>query len=170
MHARLLNACVAALAAGALVAAGFVAPAQSAVGKGHAYGHAKGHCRALHATGTGTDNGDGTTSATLYQGSRVVGSSEGSLVPGVPDADGLLPFTGTILLTTSRKGTLEVEVEGTFDTVTGEFSARSVEMAGKGPMRNARGKLRVWGVQDLAAATFTETVHARICVPKKNRP
>ncbi|MBF4769077.1 hypothetical protein ISU10_15020 [Nocardioides agariphilus] len=169
MHARLLRAGAVAVATGALVTAGLVAPAHAGPGNGHAYGHLKSQCRGFHATGAGTDNGDGTTSATLYQGGREVGSSAGALVPGVPDADGLLPFTGTIVLTTAKKGALEVSVQGTFSTVTGEFSARSVEVDGRGPMRNATGRLRVWGVQDLATGAFTETVHAKVCVPKKHQ-
>jgi hypothetical protein len=167
MHARFRRISAAALATGALVAAGLVAPADAVTGKGHAYGHGKGHCRAFHATATGTDNGDGTTTATLYQGTRQVGTSAGSLVPGAT-VDGVLPFTGTIVLTT-KKGILGAEVEGTFDTVTGEFSAHSVDLDGKGPMRNARGKLRVWGTQDLVTGAFTETLYARVCVPKKKQ-
>ena len=167
MHARLLRASAVALATGALVATGLVAPADAGTGSGHAYGQGKGHCRAFHATATGTDNGDGTTTATLYQGTREVGTSAGSLVPG-PIVDGVLPFTGTIVLTT-KKGTLVAEVEGTIDTVTGEVSARSVDLDGKGPMKNARGKLRVWGTQDLVTGAFTEKLHARVCVPKKKQ-
>lgn len=154
-----------ALTTGVLLTAGLAAPAEAA-GKG--YGHGKPQCRALHATGTGTDNGDGTTTATLYQGKREAGSSEGSLVPGVPGADGLLPFTGTIVLTT-WKGSLVAQVEGTFDTVTGEFAAKTSDIAGKGPLKNATGKLRIAGVQDLTTGTFTEVVHARVCVPKKKQ-
>ena len=167
-HTRLARTGAAALAAGALLAAGLAAPADAQPGKGKAHGHAKSHCRALHATGVGTDNGDGTTSATLYQGEREVGTTEGALVPGVP-VDGVLPFTGTIVLTSFKKGTLEALVEGTFDTVTGEFAARSVDIEGKGPMKNATGKLRLAGVQDLTTGQFTEVVHARICVPKKKQ-
>jgi hypothetical protein len=165
MHTRSVRSTAAALATSALLAAGLAAPAHA--GNGHAYGHGKGHCRAFHASGTGTDNGDGTTSAKLYQGSREAGSSEGVLSPGDTD-DGGLAFSGTIVLTT-RKGTLEATVEGTFDTVTGEFSARTGDLDGKGPMRNATGRLRLSGVQDLTTGTFTETVHARVCVPKRKQ-
>jgi hypothetical protein len=156
----------AALTAGVLMTVGLAAPADAANGKG--YGHAKPQCRGFHATGTGTDNGDGTTSATLYQGKREVGSSEGDLAPGVPGADGILPFTGTIVLTT-WKGTLEATVVGTFDTVTGEFAAKTNDVEGKGPLKNATGKLRIAGIQDLVSGTFTEVVHARVCVPKKKQ-
>lgn len=167
-HSRLLRVGAAALASAALLASGLSAPAEAKPGKGHAHGHGKGHCRAFHATGSGTDNGDGTTSATLYQGSREVGSSEGVLVPG-DTVDGVLSFTGTIVVTTVKKGTLEAAVEGTFDTVTGEFAARSVDLDGTGPMKNATGRLRLAGTQDLTTGSFTEVLHARICVPKKKQ-
>ena len=175
MHARphtpLARIGAVALATGTLLAAGLIAPAdaQPGKGKGHAHGHAKSHCRAFHATGVGTDNGDGTTSATLYQGEREVGTSQGTLVLDLTAGEGPLPFTGTIVITSNKKGTLEAAVEGAFDVVTGEFVARSVELDGTGPMKNATGKLRIEGVQDTATGTFTEVVHARICVPKKTQ-
>ena len=168
MHARLLGTSTAALAAGALVAAALTGPAGAAPGNGHAYGHGKGHCRAFHATGTGQDNGDGTTTAVLFQGQREVGSSAGrDLVLGDP-VDGVPTFTGVIVLTTP-KGTLEAAVAGTFDTVTGEFAARSAGLEGKGPLKQATGWLRISGVQDLATGEFTEVVHAKVCVPKKKQ-
>lgn len=164
-HRRLARTGAAALATGALLAAGLASPADAA-GKGHAYGHLKSHCRALHATGVGTDNGDGTTSATLYQGDRAIGTSEGMLAGEI--VDGMLAFTGTIVLTTSR-GSLEATVEGTFDTVTGDFAARSVDISGKGPMKNATGRLRLAGTQDLVTGEFTEVVQAKVCTPKKKQ-
>jgi hypothetical protein len=170
MHARtyrrLARTGAAALATGAVLVAGLVAPADALTGKGHAYGHLKSHCRALHATGVGTDNGDGTTSATLYQGDRTVGTSEGVLAGEI--VDGMLAFTGTIVLTTS-KGSLEAAVEGTFDTVTGDFAARSVDISGKGAMKNAAGRLRLAGTQDLVTGEFTEVVHAKVCTPKQKQ-
>ncbi len=165
---RLVRVGAAAVAAAALVTAGLTAPADAKPGKGHAYGHGKGHCRAFHAIGTGTDHGDGTTSATLYQGPHEVGTSAGALVPG-DTVDGVLSFTGTIVVTTVKKGTLEAAVEGTFDTVTGSFVARSVDLNGTGAMKNATGRLRIAGTQDLATGLFTEVLHARICVPKKKQ-
>jgi hypothetical protein len=157
-----------ALTTAVLMTGVLAAPAEAADAAGQGYGHSKPQCRAFHAKGTGKDLGGGLTSATLFQGKREVGSSEGHLVPGVPGPDGLLPFAGTIVLTT-WKGTLEAEVEGTFDTVTGVFVATTTDLEGKGPLRNATGKLRVVGLQDLVTGDFTEAVHARLCVPKKKQ-
>ena len=165
MQARLHRISAAALAAGVMMAAGLVSSADAVPGNGNANGHGKGHCRAFHATGVGTDNNDLTTSATLYHGQNAVGSTEGAFEL-VATVDGVLYFTGTILLTTP-KGTLDAAVEGTIDTVSGDFAAHSTEVVGAGAFKNATSKLRVWGTQDLAALTFTEVVHARICVPKK---
>jgi hypothetical protein len=164
-HSRSRRFAAAALVTGVLMTAGLAAPADAA---GNAHGKGKQHCRALHGTATGTDNGDGTTSATLYQGKREAGHVAGSLATGVPGPDGLLPFSGVIVLDT-WKGALEAEVEGTFDTVTGAFSARTQDLAGKGALRNASGRLRITGLQDLATGQFTEVVHARVCVPKKHQ-
>jgi hypothetical protein len=166
MHTRSGRIAAAALATGVLMTAALAAPAEAAHPKG--YGQGKAHCRALHATGTGQDLGGGATSATLYQGKRVAGSSVGQLETGVPGEDGLLPFSGTILLTT-WKGDLVAEVEGTFDIVTGVFRARTHDLEGKGPLKNATGRLRIVGIQDLATGEFTEAVHARVCVPKKSQ-
>jgi hypothetical protein len=53
---RLRKAAAALLATGGLFAAGLTAaaPAEASNGHGHAWGHFKGHCRAVHATGVGT--------------------------------------------------------------------------------------------------------------------
>ena len=105
MHARLGRAVAATFATGALMGAGLIAPADA--GPGHANGHGKGHCRALHAFGEGQDNGDNTTSATLYRarGKRELGTTLSTLVPGAV-VDGVLSFTGTLVFT-GPTGTLD---------------------------------------------------------------
>jgi len=163
LHTRLARATAAALATGALMAAGLSAPAEA----GNANGHGKGHCRAFHAFGEGTDNGDGTTTATIYRGKREFGTTAGTLTPGAT-VDGVMSFTGTIVLT-NDKGTLDAPVEGTFDTVSGEFAARSSTVTGTGDYAAVTGKLRIWGTQDLTAGTFSEHLHAKLCVPKKKQ-
>ncbi len=172
MHARLstpARAAAAVLATGALMAAGLVAPAHSQPGNGNgnANGHSKGHCRAFHAFGTGIDNGDGTTSATVYRGKREFGTTVGTLVPGAMDGD-VQSFTGTIVFTNDR-GTLTAPVDGAFDTASGQFAARSTDVTGTDGYADVTGKLRIRGTQDLTAGTFTEHLHAKLCVPKKKQ-
>jgi hypothetical protein len=156
------------LATGALVAAGLTAaaPAEASHGHGHAWGHFKGHCRAVHATGVGTDHGAGNTTATLYRGKREIGTTVGTLTIGTI-TDGIAPFTGTIVFTDAA-GTLNAPVEGALDTANGEFIATSDSVTGTGAYANVTGKLTFRGVEDLTALTFTEVVHGKLCVPKKH--
>jgi hypothetical protein len=167
MHARLpkqlARAAAAALATGALMAAGLVSPAEA----GNANGHGKGHCRAFHALGDGVTNTDGTTTATIYRGSHEFGTTTGTFALGAT-VDAVTSFTGTIVFT-NDKGTLTAPVEGTLDTVSGEFGARSASVTGSDGFANVTGKLRVWGTQNLVDGTFTEHLHAKLCVPKKKQ-
>jgi hypothetical protein len=164
---RLRRSAAALLATAGLVAAGLTAaaPAGASHGHGHAWGHFKGHCRAVHATGVGTDDGAGTTTATLYRGKRAIGTTVGTLTMGVV-TDGVAAFTGTIVFTDAA-GTLDAPIEGTLDTATGEFMATSDSVTGTGGHQSVTGKLTFRGVEDLATQTFTEVVHGKLCVPKK---
>ena len=78
----------------------------------------------------------------------------------------MLSFTGIIVLANVR-GTLTAPVEGTLDTVSGEFRSTSDSVTGTDAYADVTGKLRIRGDQDLSAGTFTEMVHAKLCVPKK---
>ena len=154
----------------ALFAAGVVAPADAEPGKGpgNANGHQKLHCRAFHASGVGVDAGNGTTTAIIYRGNREIGTTFGTFEPGVPDPDGVLPFTGSIDFT-NDKGTLVAPVVGTLDTVTGEFVSTSDSVTGTGGYANVTGRLTFAGVQEIGGINFIETVHGKLCVPKKKQ-
>ena len=174
MHARLntrmVRVAAATLATGALMAAGVVAPADAKPGSGNANGHGKGHCRAFHALGTGQDNGDGTTDATIYRGSHDLGKTEGTLAAVGAPVEGVVSFTGNIVFTNLEEtGTLNAPVVGAFDIVSGEFTATSSTVTGAGDYANVTGKLRIWGTQDLTDGSFTEHLHAKLCVPKKKQ-
>jgi hypothetical protein len=149
-----------------LFAAGVLAPADAKPGNGNANGHDKGHCRAFHARGEGVDDGTGTTTATIYRGNREIGTTVGTFTLTGLDADGVASFTGTIVFT-NDKGTLDAPVEGTVDTVSGEFVSVSDSVTGTGGYANVTGRLRFAGVEDLGGLTFTESVHGKLCVPKK---
>ena len=156
----------------ALFAAGVVAPADAQTGKGpgngNANGHQKLHCRAFHASGVGVDGGNGTTTAIIYRGNREIGATFGTFEAGVPGPDGVVPFTGSIDFT-NDKGTLVAPVVGTLDTVTGEFVSTSDSVTGTGGYADVTGRLTFAGVQEIGGINFTETVHGKLCVPKKKQ-
>jgi hypothetical protein len=164
---RLVRSAAAAVAVSTLLTAGMTTTAEAKPGHGHANGHGKGHCRAFQALGDGVDNGDGTTSATIHRGKHVFGTTTGTITPGTI-TDGVLAFTGTIVFTNDT-GTLSAPVEGSFDTTSGEFGARSDGLTGTDGFAAVTGTLRIWGVQDLTDGTFTEHVLAKMCVPKKKQ-
>jgi hypothetical protein len=146
-----------------LFTAGVVAPADAIPG-----GSATTRCTGFHAKGAGVDDGMGTTIATLYRGRREFATTVGTLVLGV-EADGVAPFTGTIVLT-NDKGTLSAAVEGTLDTATGAFAAASTSLTGTDGYVDTTGRLRFRGVENLTDQTFTEHVYGKLCVPKAKKP
>ena len=144
-----------------LFAAGVVAPADALPG-----GSATERCTGFHARGVGSDDGAGNTTATLYRGRREFATSVGTLVLGVADPVTLVaPFTGTIVLTNDL-GTLTAPVEGTVDTVSGDFAAVSTDVTGTDGYVDTTGALRFRGTEDLTTLTFTEHVYGKFCVPK----
>ena len=152
----------------ALFAAGVVAPADAKPGNGNANGHQKLHCRAFHASGVGVDDGNGTTTAVISRGNREIGTTIGTFEPPTFGTDGLLSFTGTIVATFDT-GTLTAPVVGTLDPVTGEFVSTSDSVTGTAGYVDVTGRLTFAGVEDLGGLTFTETVHGKLCVPKKKQ-
>ena len=144
-----------------LLAVGVVAPADALPG-----GSATERCTGFHARGVGDDLGSGHTVATLYRGNREFATSDGLLVLGVADPVTLVaPFTGTIVLT-NDKGTLSATVEGTVDTVSGDFAAVSTGVAGTDGYADTTGRLRFRGTEDVTTGEFTEHVYGKLCVPK----
>lgn len=143
-----------------LFTAGVVAPAGAVPG-----GSATERCTGFHARGEGVSDGMGNTTATLYRGNREVATSVGTLVLGSVDPDTLVAtFTGTITLTNDR-GTLSAPVEGTFDTVSGDFAADSTSVVGTDGYAATTGRLRIRGTEG-SDLMFTEHVYGKLCVPK----
>ena len=153
----------------ALFAAGVVAPADAKPGNGNANGHQKLHCRAFHASGVGVDDGNGhhhRRHLPRQPGDRHHRSAR-STVTGV-DAEGVASFTGTIVFTNAA-GTLVAPVVGTLDTVSGEFVSTSDSVTGTDGYADVTGRLTFAGVEDIGGLKFTETVHGKLCVPKKKQ-
>jgi hypothetical protein len=144
-----------------LLTAGLVAPADAVPG-----GSATERCTGFHARGVGADDGAGNTTATLYRGQREFATSAGTLVLGPVDPETLVStFTGTIVLT-NDKGTLSATVEGTVDTVSGDFAAISTDLTGTVGYADTTGRLRFRGTEDLVTGEFTEHLYGKLCVPK----
>jgi hypothetical protein len=168
MNTRLRRSAAAVIATVGLVTAGLVsAPADAKPGHGHAYGHSKGHCRAFRASGEGTDDGNGTTTATIFRGKREIGTTVGHFTPGAMTGS-VVAFTGTITFTDDH-GTLVAPVEGTLDIASGEFESSSDSVTGTADYAQVTGKMRFQGVEDLTTLMFTETVRGKLCVPKKKQ-
>ncbi len=76
-----------------------------------------------------------------------------------------IAFAGDITFTTNR-ATLTLDLDGTLDLGTGDFTASGDVSDATGKLDGATGTLTLAGVQDLLdpAGSFTETVTGEICV------
>ena len=53
--------------------------------------------------------------------------------------------------------------------MTGEFVSTSDSVTGTGGYADVTGRLTFAGVQEIGGINFTETVHGKLCVPKKKQ-
>ncbi len=104
------------------------------------------------------------TVAQIRGGGLLQGTTEAAFQVTGPTPTGIA-FAGDITFTTNR-ATLVVDLDGTLDLATGEFSASGYVSEATGKLDGATGSLTLAGVQDLVdpAGTFTETVSGEICV------
>jgi hypothetical protein len=74
-------------------------------------------------------------------------------------------FAGPLTVSANR-GTVTLDLTGTLDVTTGQFSGSGPIVASTGKLSGATGSLTLSGVQDLTdpAGSFTETVTGSICV------
>ena len=129
-------------------------------------------CHAITATGTGSgapaEPGDPPnlvrthaqlTDAGLFQGTTTAAFT----ITGVTDTG--ITFAGPLTVTTNR-ATVIVDLTGTLNVTTGQFTASGPITATTGKLSGATGSLTLSGVQDLTdpAGSFTETVSGSICV------
>ena len=129
-------------------------------------------CRAINATGTGSgapaEPGDPPnlvrTQAQLADAGLLQGTTAAAFtITGLTDTG--LSFAGLLTITTNR-ATVIVDLTGTLDLVTGQFSGAGPIVAATGKLSGATGSLTLSGQQDLTdpAGRFTETVSGSICV------
>lgn len=104
------------------------------------------------------------TVAQIRGGGLLQGTTEAvfQVTGGTPTG---IAFAGDITFTTNR-ATLTVDLEGTLDLATGEFSASGDVSGATGKLGGATGTLTLAGVQNLLdpAGSFTETVSGEVCV------
>lgn len=104
------------------------------------------------------------TVAQIRGGGLLQGTTEAAFqVTGVTPTG--IAFAGGITFTTNR-ATLTVDLDGTLDLATGEFSSGGDVSEATGKLDGATGTLTLAGVQNLLdpAGSFTETVSGEICV------
>ena len=129
-------------------------------------------CHTVTATGTGSaapaEPGDPPnlvrTQAQLTDAGLLQGTTAAAFTITGGTATGFT-FAGPLTVTTNR-GTVTLDLTGTLDVTTGQFSASGPIVAATGKLSGATGSLTLSGVQDLTdpAGSFTETVSGSICV------
>ena len=118
-------------------------------------------CASVHAVGIGQDLGGGNTTATISHGGRLNGTTTGQFaISGAPP---VFTITGTVVFTTKAGSTLIATVSGTFNVLTGEFTASGPVSGGTGNLAGVTGTLTLQGVENLATGVFTETVTGTLC-------
>ena len=118
-------------------------------------------CHKINATGVGQDLGGGNTTARISDGGLLQGTTAGTFTIG--GAPPVFAIEGSVVFTTN-KATLTVGVSGTFNVLTGAFSASGPVTDATGKLEGATGSLTLSGVENLATGAFTETVTGSICV------
>ncbi len=118
-------------------------------------------CHPIQASAAGQDHGDLTTDATISNGGFLQGTAHTVFTPTGFDAT-YFYFTGTVTFT-ANKGTLVVDISGSFNLKTGAFVAYSTDMAGTGKLAGASGDLELSGVED-NRGQFTEAITGAVCV------
>jgi hypothetical protein len=125
----------------------------------------------VRLTGSGQDQGKDSqgnlhTSATIFLGPVVVGTTAATFTPSGPPAGTILQFTGPIVFTPALgSATLTAQVAGNVDLATGSFTATSTQLTGSGALASLSGKVTLAGTENLSSGAFTETITGRICAP-----
>ena len=117
-------------------------------------------CSSINATGVGQDLGNGNTTATIRNAGFLNGTTSGHFdISGAPP---VFTINGTVVFT-AKHGTLTVNLSGTFNVATGEFTAAGPVSDGTGKLAGATGNLTFTGVENLQTGAFTETITGTIC-------
>ena len=122
-------------------------------------------CHKINAKGVGQDLGGGLTQAQIIGGGLLHGTTAGNftVVGGSPP---VLLINGTVTFTVN-KGTLTVQVSGSFDISDpsdAKFVVSGPVTAAAGQLAGATGTLMIDGDESLATGKFTEELSGLICV------
>ncbi len=119
-------------------------------------------CKKVKGVGVGQDLGGGNTVATITKSGLLKGTTAAhfDITGGAPP---VLTFAGHITFTT-KKGTLTLDLTGTFDISTGAFTGVGVPSSGTGRFAGATGSVTLTGVEDFATGAFTETLSGQLCL------
>ena len=152
------------VAATALATAALAAPAEAG-----GRGHPKPYCVAVSADGVGQDQGGGNTTATLSVQGDPIGTTRAAFTLGTISGTAA-PFTGPLVFTPNRvPGTLTAQLTGTFDVVSGVFTATSTSVTGTRALGGVTGAITIRGAENFADGTFTETLTGQLCVAHGHR-
>ncbi len=118
-------------------------------------------CRPVHTIGVGQDLGGGNTTATVTHGGVLNGTTHAhfDITGGAPPA---FTIAGTLVLTT-KHGALTVDLAGTFNVATGEFTATGPITGATGKLAGSTGTLTLSGVENLTTGAFTERITGSLC-------
>jgi hypothetical protein len=118
-------------------------------------------CRPVRAIGDGQDLGGGNTMATISHGGLLNGTTRAhfDLIGGAPPA---FTIAGTLALTT-KHGALTLDLAGTFNVATGEFTATGPITSATGKLAGSTGTLTLTGVENLTTGAFTERISGTLC-------
>ena len=118
-------------------------------------------CRRVHAIGAGQDLGGGNTTATISHGGVLNGTTRAhfDITGGAPPA---LTIAGSLVLTTKHGG-LSVDLGGTLNVSSGEFTYSGPITDATGKLAGSTGTLTLNGVEDLSTGAFTETITGTLC-------
>jgi hypothetical protein len=110
----------------------------------------------INAKVIGQDLGGGNIKGNVIGGGLLQGTIAGSIaITGVSGT--VASFVDTVTFT-NQHGTLTVVVTGAIDVTTGQFNASGQVTAATGKLSGATGNISFSGVENFAAAIFTEDV------------
>lgn len=123
-------------------------------------------CHVIDGRGTGQATSPTTTIARVRGAGLLTGATTGTFT-GVPDEDGGLRLSGTVVFTVNR-ATVDVDVDGTLTPTSPDgdlmFDVTSTGFTGTGKLEGVTGELRLAGVGVPGGGAFTETVTGTICM------
>jgi hypothetical protein len=119
-------------------------------------------CHLINAKVIGQDLGGGNITGNIIGGGLLQGTIAGHItITGISGT--VASFVDTVTFT-NQHGTLTVVVTGAIDVTTGQFNASGPVTAATGKLAGATGNISFSGVENFAAAIFSEDIAGTVCV------